>query len=436
MIYKIKQIYHRNLGTSFSSYAFSMIFLFILCGITYSQTNQYVDTQNTIPLRWKSNKIKIALSNSLYNQSQYPNVDLVGAVKRSLRAWETVANIEFVETKTDKLSSSWKGKSGDGINLISIAPVAENLAFFEEANSDISANTRVYFNRKGTISEADIILNPFVQFSTDGTYGTFDIESTITHEIGHLLGLDHSIIIGSSMQTHQGRNGIYSFIEKISRNISSDTIVGIRSLYGEQLMNEKCCGVLSGKINAKSFSENTQIWVENSEDGVIAAGFKLRQDGNFKFTSFPIGKYRIFAADENELASSQLLGDVLVKRNAVVQFVKTVNMKPKVLSVLYVGLNSQLSNIAVTVGTNSQNTVYIGGKHLIPSDVKIILNSPELSVKTGTMIAHEFSDELSVISFELVVSETASVGNYSINLQNSAGETSSLIGGIQVSDKK
>jgi hypothetical protein len=409
-----------------------MCFLFVSFTSTFAQTNQFVDTQNTTPLRWKSNKIKIALSSSLYSKSS--NVDLVGAIKRSLRKWEAVSNIEFTEVTTDKLATSWKGKSGDGINLISIAPVAENLDLFEDTGLDVSANTRVFYNRKGVISEADILLNPFSEFSTDGTFGTFDIEATITHEIGHFLGLDHSIVVGSTMQTHQSRNGIYSSLDKISRNLSQDSIVGITSLYGEQLTNKKCCGGLAGKINAKSFSENTQIWIENSMDGTITAGFKLRQDGYFKFLNFPSGNYRIYITDSNELVSSQLLGEIEVKQNLVSYFNKTPNSKPKSFSIQYIGSNSQLSNVAVNIDKNSQNIVYVGGKNLTKGDIAVKFSSSELSVKTDSIIAHQFGEDLTVLSFELSVSERASSGNYAINLVNSEGDISTIVGGVTVVD--
>lgn len=72
----------------------------------------------------------------------------------------------------------------DNVNLISVTNTG--VTFSDQNNP---GRARVFFDpNTGRIQEADIALNPASQFSTDGTANTFDLEATLTHEIGHMLG--------------------------------------------------------------------------------------------------------------------------------------------------------------------------------------------------------------------------------------------------------
>lgn len=51
---------------------------------------------------------------------------------------------------------------------------------------------------RGDIVDSDILLNSSVSFSTDGST-PYDLQSVVTHELGHALGMNHSGLIGSTM---------------------------------------------------------------------------------------------------------------------------------------------------------------------------------------------------------------------------------------------
>lgn len=51
----------------------------------------------------------------------------------------------------------------------------------------------------GTILKSDIIFNPSLQFSTTLASGTYDIQSIVTHELGHVLGASHSGVLSATM---------------------------------------------------------------------------------------------------------------------------------------------------------------------------------------------------------------------------------------------
>src|SRR5215204_2155595 len=185
-------------------------------------------------LRWKAGVIRIAISTSLIHESSNikRDSDVVGAIKRSIEAWSSVANIEFQQTNSDRQSASPAGAAGDAVSLITIAQTPENVLLFAKDPENAAATTRVFYNKRGAITEADIVLNPYQQFSTDGTLGTFDLESTLTHEIGHLLGLSHSDVLGATMHANYAKNGVFGLPRFTSRSLGATDIASVRALYG------------------------------------------------------------------------------------------------------------------------------------------------------------------------------------------------------------
>jgi Matrixin/Putative peptidoglycan binding domain/Clostridial hydrophobic W len=79
-----------------------------------------------------------------------------------------------------------------------------------------------------------------------GGANQFDVETVALHEIGHLLGLAHSTVVGSVMFPTYGG---------VRRNLSQDDIDGIRSLYGRRGPSLELLVHLQG-IGDSTFREN------------------------------------------------------------------------------------------------------------------------------------------------------------------------------------
>jgi hypothetical protein len=212
-------------------------------------TQQY--TNSSAPIRWPSNTITVTLSSSF--NSPPANIksgsDVNGAVRRALQRWSDAANISFniLTNGPDAV-----GGTSDGINLISISTA--NGSFV--SGGDPVGKTRVFFDpATGAIQEADIAVSPNAQFSTDGTPGTYDLESTFVHEVGHFLGLDHSALIGASMQPRQVQNftdGTNTITQTTVRTLSDDDLAGIRSIYGQRAARN--VGSVAGTITNYPFA--------------------------------------------------------------------------------------------------------------------------------------------------------------------------------------
>src|SRR2546425_11380667 len=227
-------------------------------------TLEYRDSAGVVAGRWLTKPIIVSFSISL--NSPPPNIkagsDVIGAVRNALEYWTKVTDVQFLETSSTAQTLS-SHNAGDRINLITVS--ADNSAAFRASESP--GRTRVFYDSGGTIVEADIALNPNQPFSSDGTPGTYDLESTFTHEVGHLLGLEHSAIIGATMQPRQAMNGVYGLPAFTQRTLSADDVAGVRALYRTRVGN----GAISGQVIANGMASGErpvfcgQMFCEDSE---------------------------------------------------------------------------------------------------------------------------------------------------------------------------
>ena len=408
---------------------------FALSAMAY--TTQFADEGGTKRLHWKNGVIPIALSDSLTkeNLNVKTDSDVLGAVQRSLAAWENVANIKFEVTTVDKQSISPSGKVGDGISLITNAQTTDNLMLFGSDSEAISARTRIFYNGKGVITEADIVLNPYQRFSTDGSIGTFDLEATLTHEIGHLLGLEHSTILGATMHAHQGKNGIYNLPGYSSRTLAEDDISGIRALYGAEISNQKCCGTISGKLlttNAKG-AKSFQVWAEESETGRVTAGVVTNVDGNYLIEGLSNGEYTLYAQSLGERKNSaEEISKITVENGKTVYLANKVKNKAKNFDVQYVGFNGQLSELAVPINGGNSYSIYIGGKNLDVNNIEIGFNSPYFTAMRDSITKLDYGSDLSVVSFRVKVIAGTPLGEYSFFVKNKDNDKDLVVGGLTV----
>ncbi|HUR98397.1 MAG TPA: matrixin family metalloprotease [Pyrinomonadaceae bacterium] len=389
-------------------------------------------------LRWKAGVVRVAISSSLLreNWNIKRDSDVAGAIKRSIDAWSAVANIEIQETNSDKQNASPAGPAGDGVSLITVAGTAENALLFAKDPENAAATTRVFYNKRGMITEADIVLNPYLQFSTDGTIGTFDLESTLTHEIGHLLGLPHSSVLGSTMHANYGKNGVFGLQNFTSRTLSADDIAAVRALYGSKSDDAECCGSIEGNISTGTKAARSyDIWIEDSSGRV--KGSTKSSDGDFRFSGLSAGKYRVFAQDNfllKTVVPARLIGDATVTAGETATVSAKAGVGTRDLELDYLGFNGQLSEVAVSLSPGRTYVIYLGGKNLDPKKLAVSFSSSYLSVIPGSMRALDYGEDLSVVSLEVRVSQRTPKGEYTVFAESDRGGKRAIIGGLTIDD--
>ncbi|HJZ86124.1 MAG TPA: matrixin family metalloprotease [Polyangia bacterium] len=78
----------------------------------------------------------------------------------------------------------------------------------------------------GEIFDGDITLNgTFFHFTTSGAQGAQDVQNTVTHEVGHLIGFDHSPDPESTMYADAPAG------ETKKRDLTADDIQGVCDVY-------------------------------------------------------------------------------------------------------------------------------------------------------------------------------------------------------------
>src|SRR5438874_1647450 len=422
-------------------------------------TLEYRDSAGIVAGRWLTKPIIISFSTSL--NSPPPNIkagsDVIGAVQNALAHWAKGTDVQFLETSSTAQTLS-PHNAGDRINLITVS--GENAAAFRSSESP--GRTRVFYDSGGAIVEADIALNPNQPFSSDGTPGTYDLESTLTHEVGHLLGLEHSAIIGATMQPRQAMNGVYGLPAFSQRTLSADDVAGVRALYGTRAGT----GSISGKLIANLAGGSrpvfgAQIFAEDAETGKVLGSTVSLASGEYHIETLAPGNYHVIVQSlEGPVAASDIAStggqySSLVESTAFRSFMANGASLSQLISVTsdapvslgsfvftnpaptlkpqVIGMNGELSTTVLPLKAGKTVRIYVGGDGIDQiATAGLSISSPLINVVADSLQQEEFDTPYPVISFEVTVASSVQPGDYSIRLQSTGGEFTYLAGAITV----
>jgi hypothetical protein len=241
---------------------------------------------NKKPLYW-ANPGAISIVLQAAGSDDLDGAEEFAALRGAIRAWNeidaTTARLVEDESSAQQARTDWAAD-----DLHSIVFDESNACGYFPPGSGVVALTPIWFTSQGKITDADILFNGAgYQFTTSGEPGRFDVADVATHELGHLLGLDHSGSAGSTM---------YPYVDPtvvLHRSVSSDDAVGLRCAYPEA----HASGSLAGRVTRASNGDDVPgaLVVALDADGRQAASVLSGSNGAFELAGLPPGAYRLYA---------------------------------------------------------------------------------------------------------------------------------------------
>jgi|GEM_PF-491244 len=273
------------------------------------------------PVKWQGSSVTWEMNCSVGSNVQVGSGSgclIESPIKLAFAVWNTTplspggpvtTNLTINEGPQTNLSDPDTGTSGiDCVNIVSFMPSSAirfptgAIAFTTLATVFGSPPTHYQCTSNGTtttktcnqpacIADADVMFNPATDFSSvqPTPANAYDIQSVATHEVGHLLGLDHSGIAHSVMYPF-GDVGVGQ-----QRSLSTDDVMGVGFLYpGASFAT--ATGALEGtvELNGSGIFGAHVLAIDSATGNVVVDGLTDMQ-GNYTLSVPAPANYNVLA---------------------------------------------------------------------------------------------------------------------------------------------
>jgi hypothetical protein len=220
------------------------------------------------------------------------------ALRMAIDAWNDVAGTSAL--LVEDTSSASQARTDWDSNSVHLVYFDENdsSGYFPSGSSTV-AITPVSFYSNGRIADADVLFNgEGFAFTTSAELGAFDVADVAAHELGHLLGLDHTGSAGATMYPY------VSPLVREHRSVSGDDAAGLRAAYPSGTHAS-----IHGVVRRASDSSTVAgaYVVARDADGRSVAGALADADGDFVVSGLAAGDYSLVAVPLDSPVSSQNL---------------------------------------------------------------------------------------------------------------------------------
>ncbi|MDP6739559.1 MAG: IPT/TIG domain-containing protein [Planctomycetota bacterium] len=340
---------------------------------------------------------------------------------------------------------AWNGVTGTRARLVeNTSTQAQNsrnwsssqyhMMLFDESNSSgffppgsgIVAVTPLTFFTTGQIIDADVLFNGGgFKFTTSSEPGGFDVQDVATHELGHLLGLDHSGCAGATMFPYVDQTVI------LHRSLSADDARGMESIYP---VSQKAS--IKGSVRrAGPGSVVKGAWVgARDAQGRLAAAALTNNTGNFTLSSLSPGTYRVYATPLDYPVSASNLGAGRTIQtdfeSTLSSFVTVSGTSATNMGSLLVGDDTFLSlgrasdNYPLRVSTGQTTSLIVRGAGL-GNGVTLAASDPTIVISNVTWMS-------SRVNFKVSVPAGSTLGHADLTVTDSAGRVSILSAALEI----
>lgn len=258
---------------------------------------------NGAPLYWSSpGAVGIVIAEA--GSDDLPGPDDETSLRHAIESWNkapgSIARLVEDDSDLAQAQTNWQSTA---LHLIWFDE--DNSSGYFPGGSNTVAITPIWFFGDGRISDADVIFNgDTFRFTTSGEVGRFDVEDVGAHELGHLLGLDHSPYAGATMYPYVDSTVI------LHRSLSLDDIGGMRAAYPGAVFSSFTGRVL--RIDTTPVFGAHVVAVD--ENGRTAGAILTNAAGQFALVGLDPGTYSVYVGPlDGPVGSGNLTGSPAIE---------------------------------------------------------------------------------------------------------------------------
>lgn len=363
------------------------------------------------------------------NPESFTDMDSQGvsdAADRAFATWNQVNKSAINFVRGDDTSEADYSRSS---HIVYQDP-DNSSGFFPNGSGTVAITPIIYSTADGRMIDVDIIFNgKDFDFALHANSNGFDLQDVMTHEIGHMIGLDHSPHHGSSMWPYVAPG------QWLHRSLTQDDISG-----GIAAAKDGGIAVIKGKLHDPDGNNlrGGGVALIRADDGRLAATGFSNDNGNWTVKGIPVGLYHVYAFPiEGYMTAANFTSDSEVETDFGVTFYGGYSNPYQItatqgettdcgtLQVVEDGAVKDVYRHATVIPQGQTKSVSVFGSNFQAGATSLVDFSSSITTGTTTSTA-------TMANALVTASPSCPIGSYDLFLELSNGEIEVVPGAIEV----